>query len=177
MSFLRNLKMQLSLVLGKANWLDVHEFISIEMIRDGGSFALKFQGRDGNRYILFTRIQFADVGPEREDERGYSQERETVGYGKPIIIDCDPAKRPQDTTGRIYGGLNGPSARISWGKARQILRRAGPLARGLGSIHADWLKLMTAIVEGAAIRRQAGPRDRHGIDLEFNRHGADGRQR
>src|SRR4029077_5467314 len=53
----------------KATWLDVSKFVSIEMVRDGGSFAFKFQGREGNQYILFTKIRFGDVVPTKEDQR------------------------------------------------------------------------------------------------------------
>jgi hypothetical protein len=148
MSVLPNLKWWLSSVFRKATWLDVRKFISVEMLRDGGSFALKFEGREGNEYMLFTKIRFADVGPPQEDQHGYSQEKEIVGYENPVIIDCDPAKRPQNTTGRIYGDLNGPATRVHWDQARQIVSEAATLAQGLSPIHSDWLKRMTAIVEG-----------------------------
>ena len=126
---------------------DVGRFISVEMIRDGGSFALKFEDRDGNQYILFTQIQFADVGPEKEDQRGHSQAREIVGYENPVIIDCDPAKRPQNTKTRIYGELCGPASRVSWDQARTIVGKIGDLAQRLDPIEAGWLKQMTAILE------------------------------
>lgn len=127
---------------------NVRGFIHVEMIRDGGSFALKFESSDANQYMLFTKIRFTDVGPPVEDKHGYHQEKEIAGYDEPIIIDCDPAKRPQDKTGRIYGDLNGPAIRVNWDQARQIIRKAAPLAQGLSPIDADWLKRMTAIVEG-----------------------------
>ena len=149
MSFLQNLKTWFSFSeFGKATWLDVHKFISIEMIRDGGSFAFKFEDSEGNQYILFTKIRLADVGPPQKDQRGYSQEREVVGYDKPVIIDCDPAKRPQDTQTRIYSELCGPASRVPWKHARQIIGKAGQLAQGLSPIEEDWLKHITAIVEG-----------------------------
>jgi hypothetical protein len=49
----------------KAMLPDVRRFISVEMIRDGGSFATKFESSDGNHYILFTKILVADVGPPK----------------------------------------------------------------------------------------------------------------
>lgn len=35
---------------------NVRGFIYVEMIRDGGSFALKFESSDANQYMLFTKI-------------------------------------------------------------------------------------------------------------------------
>lgn len=150
MNFLQNFKLWLSpTAFRKAMWLDVHKFINVEMIRDGGSFACKFEGPDGNQYILFTKIRFANVGARKKEQRGYSQEKEIVGYDKPVIIDCDPAKRPADTKTRIYSELCGPAGRVSWRQARQIIGKAGTLAHGLSPLEADWLKRMTAIVEGS----------------------------
>jgi len=127
---------------------DVDRFISVEMIRDGGSFAVEFEDREHNQYILFTQIRLADVGPEKEDQRGYSQEREIVGYEEPVIIGCDPAKRPQNAKTRIYSELCGPASRVSWDQARKIIGKIGDLAQGLSEIEACWLKQMTAVVEG-----------------------------
>ena len=128
--------------------LNVRKFIWVEMIRDGGSFALKFEGNDANQYILFTRIRLTNVGPATKDQHGYHQEKEIAGYDEPVIIDCDPAKRHQDTKHRIYSELSGPASRVPWDQARQIISKAGTLAESLSPIHADWLKRMTAIVAG-----------------------------
>ena len=127
--------------------LEVRKFISIEMIQDGGSFALEFESRDGNQYILFTKIRFADVGPPKEDEHGYYQEKELVGYDAPHVIDCDPTTRPQDTATVRYSVLCGPATLVSWHQARQIIGEIEGLAEGLSPIEADWLKQMTAVVE------------------------------
>jgi hypothetical protein len=127
---------------------DVRKFIWIEMIRDGGSFALRFESSDANQYILLTRIRFTNVGPPTKDQRGYHQEKEIAGYDEPVIIDCDPAKRPQDTRTRIYSELSGPATRVPWDQARQIISTAGTLAQGLSAIDAEGLKRMTAIVAG-----------------------------
>jgi hypothetical protein len=127
---------------------DVCRFISVEMIRDGGSFAAEFESSDGNQYILFTKVQFANVGPPKKDEHGYHQERELVGYDEPVIIDCDPAKRPQDTEKVRYSGLSGPASPVPWDQARKIIGKIGDLAQGLSPIQASWLKRMTAVVEG-----------------------------
>jgi hypothetical protein len=128
--------------------LNVRKFIHVEMVRDGGSFALKFENGDANQYILFTRIRLTNVGPVVEDERGHHQEKEITGYDEPVIIDCDPAKRPHDTKAHIYSELCGPATRVNWDQARQIISESGPLAVGLSPIHADWLKRMAAIVAG-----------------------------
>jgi hypothetical protein len=116
---------------------NVRKFIWVEMIRDGGSFALRFESSDTSQYILFTRIRFTDVGSATKDEHGYHQEREIAGYAEPVIIDCDPAKRPQDTSTRIYSELSGPASRVPWDQARQIVSEAGSLAQGLSPIEAD----------------------------------------
>jgi len=128
--------------------LNVRKFISVEMIRDGGSFALKFESCDGNQYILFARIRLANRGPAKKDQHGYHQERELVSYDVPVIIDCDPGKRPQDTDKVIYSVLSGPESPVTWGQARQIIGEIGRLAQGLSPMEASWLKQMTAIVEG-----------------------------
>jgi hypothetical protein len=54
---------------------NVRKFIHVEMIRDGGSFDLKFKSSDANQYILFTRIRFTDVSPPTKDQHGYHQEK------------------------------------------------------------------------------------------------------
>jgi hypothetical protein len=94
------------------------------------------------------KILVADVGPPKKDEHGDHQERELVGYDEPVIIDCDPAKRSQDTEKVRYSELSGPASRMPWDQARKIIGKIGDLAQGPSPIQADWLKRMTAIVEG-----------------------------
>ena len=55
--------------------LGVRKFIDIEMIRDGGSFALDFETGEGNRYILFIKIRLAECGPAKTDQNGVHLER------------------------------------------------------------------------------------------------------
>lgn len=71
-----------------------------------------------------------------------------VGYDEPIIIDCDLAKRPQDTDRLRYSELSGPASRVPWDQACQIIGKIGDLAQGLSPIQAGRLKETTAIVEG-----------------------------
>jgi len=130
---------------------DVHRFISVEKIRDGGSFAATFENRERNQYILFTEVHFANVGPPKKDEHGHHQEKELVRYDEPVIIDCDPAKRPHDTEKVRYSVLGGPASRVSWDQARKIIGKIGDLAQGLSPIEAGWLKQMTAVVEGEGL--------------------------
>ena len=144
---------------------DVRRFINVEMIRDGGSFAAKFESSEGNQYILFTKVHFADVGPPKRDEHGYHQEKELVGYEEPIIIDCDPAKRPQDTEEVRYSELSGPANRVPWDEAHKIIGKIGDLAQGLSLIQAGWLKKMTAVVEGEGHPPPDSKRVRHGIEI------------
>jgi hypothetical protein len=128
--------------------LNVHKFVSVEMIRDGGSFAAEFESPDGNRYMLFTKIQLVDCGPEEKGERGYRQEKELVGYVEPVIVDCDPAKRPPNTATRIYGAFSGPRTAITWDQARHIIDEVARLAPSLGPIQAGWLQQMVAVIHG-----------------------------
>ena len=128
--------------------LIVRKFISVEMIRDGGSFALEFENCDGNRYVLFVKIRLAECGLAMEDQHGIHQERELEGYDAPLIIDCDPAKRPQNTDKVLYSVLCGPQSPVTWDQARQIVGEAVRLAQSLSPRDADCLKQMSAIVEG-----------------------------
>jgi hypothetical protein len=128
--------------------LNVHKIVGVEMIRDGGSFAAKFETADGNRYMLFTKIQLVNCGPKEEDERGYHQEKELADYDEPLIIDCDPANRPPDTVHRIYSDFCGPKTRITWDQARHIIDDVARLAPSLRPIQAGWLQQMVAIIHG-----------------------------
>ena len=76
--------------------LNVRKFIWVEMIRDGGSFALKFEGNDANQYILFTRIRLTNVGPATKDQHGYHQEKEIAGYDEINEITADMFQRFED---------------------------------------------------------------------------------
>jgi hypothetical protein len=127
---------------------NVHKFVGVEMIRDGGSFAAWFESSEPNRYMLFTKIQLVNCGPEEKDERGYYQEKELLGYDEPLIIDCDPAKRPPDTAHRIYSDFCGPKTRVTWDQARHIIDEVARLAPSLRSIQAGWLQQMVAVVHG-----------------------------
>jgi hypothetical protein len=118
------------------------------MIRDGGSFALEFENCEGNRYILFVKIRLAECGPAWKDQHGVHQERQLEGYDAPVIIDCDPAKRPQNTHKVFYSALGGPKSPVTWHEARQIIGEAARLAPTMSQGCADWMKQMTAIVEG-----------------------------
>jgi hypothetical protein len=124
----------------------VQKFIFVEKIRDGGSFATKFESDDGDSYILFTKIQLVDCGPEQKDERGIRQEKELVGFQQPVLFDCDPAKRPQNTKTVTYDELSGPKSSVTWDEARQIMGEVAKLAHNLSPIRAEWLKQMKAIV-------------------------------
>jgi hypothetical protein len=128
--------------------LTVRKFISVEMIRDGGSFAAEFESADGNRYILFTKIRLVDCGPAKKDERGYLQENELVGYHPPVIIDCDSAKRPPDTDTVKYSDMSGPKSPITWDQARNIIGEVAKLAQSLGPVQADCLRQMVAVIQG-----------------------------
>jgi hypothetical protein len=95
----------------------VRKVEEVERIRDGGSLGATFESDSGNRYILFVPIK--NEGPTR--------------YSQPVLIDCDPAKRPPDTERVRYSELSGPYVFISWGQARGLLDEVtsviGPMDR------------------------------------------------
>jgi hypothetical protein len=99
----------------------------IERIRDGGSLAVTFESDGGSRYILFVPIQHDGV----------------ARYAEPVLIDCDPAKRPPDTDRIRDSELSGPYISISWRQAHDLLNEVtqalvGPLDR----FQAQWLEDM-----------------------------------
>jgi hypothetical protein len=111
--------------------------IDVEMIRDGGSYAATFGSKSGRRYILFTRIKSIDHNETT---------RESIGYEQPILIDCDPTKRPPDTDKRMYSELSGPATPITWAEARAIMTLAKGLTEGLDEWRRKWLDQMTHVV-------------------------------
>jgi len=111
--------------------------VEVEMIRDGGSYAATFCDEEGGRYILFTRIK-------RIDHSETTKER--IGYEQPILIDCNPTKRPPNTDTRIYGDLSGPSTAISWAEARAFMALTMGLAEGLDAWRQKWLDQMNHVV-------------------------------
>jgi len=126
----------------------VKKVVSIEMIRDGGSYAAKFESDGGDSHMLFTEIEFVDCGQEQKDDHGIiSQERELVGFRQPVLFDCDPAKRPQNTKTAIYNCFSGPNRSITWNQARQIMGEVANLAQDLSSSSAEWLRQMMAVIE------------------------------
>jgi len=80
----------------------------VEMIRDGGSFAATFSDGSGHRYILFFQIKYGERGAPRQ-------------HLPPVIIDCDPSRRPANTDRIFYSELGGPATPICWSDARNLL--------------------------------------------------------
>jgi hypothetical protein len=115
----------------------VHRIIKVELIRDGGSLAAMFEADGGGEYTLFMRIKVAASG---------SPTVERLGYHEPILIDCDPTKRPPDTDKVIHSPLGGPSVSVSWNDARALLHAISNLARGLSRHRSDLLAEMESIV-------------------------------
>ena len=111
--------------------------VDVEMIRDGGSYAATFDDKDGGRYILFTRIKQIDLDQDM---------KKIIGYEPPILIDCNPAKRPQDTDERVYGELSGPATDVTWAEARTIMVLTKGLAEGLDEWRRKWLDQMNHVV-------------------------------
>jgi hypothetical protein len=111
--------------------------VDVELIRDGGSYAATFCDEEGGRYILFTRIKHI----ERSEAT-----KERIGYEQPILIDCNPTKRPPNTDTRMYGDLSGSSTAITWAEARAFMALTKGLAKGLDARREKWLDQMNHVV-------------------------------
>lgn len=98
--------------------------------------------------FCFYKDSIAECGPVKTDQNGVHQEMKLEGYDAPVIIDCDPAKRPQNTDKVFYSVLCGPKSPVTWQQARQIVGEAARLAPSMSQWRADWMKQMTAIVQG-----------------------------
>jgi hypothetical protein len=81
-----------------------------ELMRDGGSWAATFWDEAGGRYVLFFQIL-----PKAERDAAHY-------HAPPVLIDCDPSKRPLNTKGRTYSVLCGPWTPLSWRDARELLK-------------------------------------------------------
>ena len=110
--------------------------LDVEMIRDGGSLAATFGDEHGRRYILFSQIKVID--------RDHLT-RERIGYDLPVLIDCDPAKRPQDTDRIAHSELSVPASPITWEQARTLMVLTKGLTEG-GEWRRKWLELMNYVV-------------------------------
>lgn len=86
---------------------DVDLVDNVEMIRDGGSLAATFLDRSNRRFTLFFPIKHTKSGGLFEPKQHLS----------PVIIDCDPSKRPTN-----HSEFSGPVTDISWEDARVILK-------------------------------------------------------
>src|ERR1700685_1058085 len=113
----------------------VVKFVSVEMIRDGGSFAAVFESDASSDFCLFLPLR--DTHPTPSDKQQFDS---------PYIIDFDPAKRPRDTATRIYSRLSGPATPLSWQQARQLFDEISRRAQGLDPFYAEWLKDMANII-------------------------------
>lgn len=108
----------------------------VERIRDGGSFAATFESTDSNRYILFLKIRLdSPVRPHRKMTR----------YDQPVLIGCDPSKRPPNTAHVIYSELSGPYVSISWSQTRGLLEEISKLVKPTNPLHTEWLQDMIYI--------------------------------
>lgn len=115
----------------------VRNVIWVEMIRDGGSLAAKFDDENANQFILATEIHIVDRGPLL---------KERLGYHQPVLIDCDPKKRPPNTDRIWYSETCGPSIPVSWTDARTVVAAIAGLAHGLSPLRANWLQQMVYVI-------------------------------
>jgi hypothetical protein len=104
----------------------------VEMLRDGGSLTASFENESSARYILLIPIHMSKEG--------------ALGYRSPVLIDCDPKKRPSNTDGVFYSELCGPDTPISWAEARIVVEAIAQLAAELGSRERQLLNQMTSVV-------------------------------
>jgi hypothetical protein len=117
----------------------VHRVLDVEKIRDGGSLAAHFTGDSGEYILLIQLRSVVDTAP------GSPPRIERLGFDHPILIDCDPKKRPPDTDQVIYSVLSGPSSPVSWSEARKLLRAISNRADELNGIETDWLQEMVDV--------------------------------
>jgi hypothetical protein len=125
----------------------------VELIREGGSLAAKFESDGGYRYVLFVRIQHLVGGVPLPD-------RKLAHDHQPILIDCDPAKRPPNTATVLYGELGGPSISISWGQAQGLMATIAEYAERASPRHTELLLDMIDVVSrrGRPVDSPAGDR-------------------
>ena len=109
---------------------------AVEMIRDGGSLAATFENGCGARYILFIPIHAVKDGDRRR----------RLDYHPPVVIDCDPKKRPANTDSVRYSELCGPKVPVSWTEARVMVDAITRFADVLDSFGRHWLSQMTYVV-------------------------------
>ena len=109
----------------------------VELVRDGGSLAATFESDDGARFILFVEV---------DREIFLLRDRKLARYHEPVLIDCDPAKRPPDTATVRYTELGGPSVPISWSEARSLLGEISKHAQLATPIRTGWLLEMVDVV-------------------------------
>jgi hypothetical protein len=110
--------------------------LNVETIRDGGSLAASFLDTDGAKWILLLPIDVAT--------RGNKFERR--GFEPPVLIDADPAKRPQDTPTLIYSALSGPYRPLTWEEADAIVEQISGQAATLTKWGADSLNQLCITV-------------------------------
>lgn len=106
------------------------------MIRDGGSIAAEFEDESAARYILFIPIHITTHGHELE----------RLGYDQPVLIDCDPDKRLQNTATVRYSELCGPHVPVTWDEARRIVEAITTLSGERSSLETKWLRQMAYVV-------------------------------
>lgn len=115
----------------------VRKVEDIELIRDGGSFAATFESDGGERYILFVEI---------DTEISVLRDRKLARYSEPVLIDCDPAKRPRNTATVFYSELGGPSVPISWSEARSLIAEISKYASSSNVPNNQWLMEMIDVI-------------------------------
>lgn len=115
---------------------------SIEMIRDGGSLAAKFDTADGATYILLLKIRM-EIGDDPTITGEYEETTvASLGYDQPVLIDCDPAKRPPDTDAMVHSASSGPCQLLSWSEARSIFEGIERVVGALAENPLKWLHMM-----------------------------------
>ena len=117
----------------------VSNLVSVEMIRDGGSLSAKFGSDAGTRYILLFPLRMVQLG--RPMKEGMVRHKR-LGYGQPVLIDCDPAKRPPNTDRQFYSELGGPRVAVTWAGARVMIGDMRRFAADLREKPSEWFNMM-----------------------------------
>ena len=89
----------------------VRKVVSVEMIRDGGSYAATFESDGGDSYMLFIEIEFVNCGPEQKDERGIRQEKNWRVFGNPYFLTAILRIDPQTLRRTFTGASVDPTGR------------------------------------------------------------------
>lgn len=125
------------------------ELVSVEKLRDGGSFAARLRADDGQAYELLFEVQFR-AGEETQD----AVVREFLGHAAPILGRVEEF-------GSVAAGHFGHQLKevrqLSWEEALDLLMQARSLQPRLPAFRANDFAQMIAVAERLGARGAADP--------------------